>query len=398
MTCSKEDKIAWFKNARFGMFIHWGLYSLIGRGEWVMRHELIPNEEYAKYAAKFDPKKFDADAWAVLAKEAGMKYMVLTTRHHDGFCLYDSAFSDFNSVKTAADRDFVKEYVAACRRAGLGVGLYYSLGDWRYGIPKITGTQEEADEMYAQAHAQVKELMSQYGKIDILWYDGAWCYPSLPDDGPEQVAKFWNAKKLNAMVRKLQPDILINNRSGSPEDFGTPEQHIKPEVRPWECCMTIGNERGWGYLKNDPTVKSAALLIDCLVTASSQGGNYLLNISPKADGTVPAGQVRRLKEIGEWLKVNGKSIYGAVKSEIGGGTVGFCSKVGDKHYLQILRWLGREVVITNVKQKIKSAVLLKNKQKLEVEYLSGDRALLKGLPGKAVDPYCTVVELKLEQK
>jgi len=391
----KKNKIDWFLKARFGMFIHWGLYSLPGRGEWVMYHERIPPEVYAPLADRFNPSRFDPDAWAALAKSTGMEYMVLTTRHHDGFCLFDSKDSDFTSVKTAARRDFVAEYVKACRRAGLKVGLYYSLGDWRFGFPKINDSVDGAARMLRQAHAQVRELMTQYGKIDILWYDGGWCYPSLPDDGQREVARFWKARKLNAMVRELQPHILINNRSGLPEDFGTPEQHIRAEKpgRGWECCMTIGDERGWGYLRYDPTPKTATVLIQTLATCASQGGNFLLNVSPKADGVIPAVQRKTLEKIGLWMKVNAQSIHGTSRAPFGGGSAGMCSAKGKKVYLHVFRWPGRELVLPEVKGNIISAKIVATRKSAIIDKTPDGRVLLRNLPPKPVDKSDTVIEI-----
>ncbi|MCX8183670.1 MAG: alpha-L-fucosidase, partial [Crenarchaeota archaeon] len=224
-----EKRMSWWVEARFGMFIHWGLYAIPARGEWVMYCERIPKNEYARLAQKFNPKRFDADKWVELAKQAGARYMVLTTRHHDGFCLWDSSVSDFTSVKTAARRDFVAEYVEACRKAGMRIGFYYSLLDWRW--PAYWDGPEKNPEGWKEfrnyVHAQVRELLTNYGKIDILWYDGGW--PHSPDA--------WGSEQLNAMVRSLQPEIIINNRSGLPGDFDTPEQRIEVSHRPWEACM-----------------------------------------------------------------------------------------------------------------------------------------------------------------
>ena len=223
------ERMAWFHQARFGMFIHWGLYSVLSRGEWVMLAERIPKEEYAKLAEQFNPGDFSADAWVKLAQEAGMKYIVLTTRHHDGFCLFDSKVSDFTSVKTAAKRDFVAEYVEACRKAGMRVGLYYSLLDWRF--PGYHEGREKnptsTAAMVEQAHSQVKELMGDYGKIDVLWYDGGW----VPGVDVKDVAQYWRAEELNRMVRELQPEIITNNRSGQDEDIDTRNKMLLPQKR-----------------------------------------------------------------------------------------------------------------------------------------------------------------------
>jgi len=388
----------WFHEARFGIFVHWGLYSLLGRGEWVMHVERIPADEYAKLARKFNPKKFDADAWAALAKEAGARYMVLTTRHHDGFCLSDSSASDFTSVKSSAKRDFVAEYVEALRRAGLKIGFYYSLLDWRFpGYFDREAHPESAKALVEQAHAQVKELMTNYGKIDILWYDGGW----VPGLTGEQIADFWRAKELNATVRKLQPHILINNRSGIPEDLDTPEQHVTASApgRGWESCMTMGDSCGWGYVHNNPNFKTVPQLIQYLVTAAAGEGNYLLNVGPKPDGTIRKEEVERLRAIGRWLSVNGESIYGSDRCPFGAGMLGLTTAKGNNAYLHVFRWPKQgELSIPGIKNKIKSATVLSTGQQARIETGSNCRTFLKGLPKMPPDPYDTVVKLVLDGK
>ena len=388
----------WFHEARFGIFVHWGLYSLLGRGEWVMHVERIPADEYAKLARKFNPKKFDADAWAALAKEAGARYMVLTTRHHDGFCLFDSSASDFTSVKSSAKRDFVAEYVEALRRAGLKIGFYYSLLDWRFpGYFDREAHPESAKALVEQAHAQVKELMTNYGKIDILWYDGGW----VPGLTGEQIADFWRAKELNATVRKLQPHILINNRSGIPEDLDTPEQHVTASApgRGWESCMTMGDSCGWGYVHNNPNFKTVPQLIQYLVTAAAGEGNYLLNVGPKPDGTIRKEEVERLRAIGRWLSVNGESIYGSDRCPFGAGMLGLTTAKGNNAYLHVFRWPKQgELSIPGIKNKIKSATVLSTGQQARIETGSNCRTFLKGLPKMPPDPYDTVVKLVLDGK
>ncbi|MBS7609484.1 alpha-L-fucosidase [Candidatus Bathyarchaeota archaeon] len=218
-----REKGMWFREARFSMFIHWGLYSLLGRGEWVMYLEQMPASEYAKLSRKFNPTKFKAEEWVLYAREARMRYMVLTSRHHDGFSLFDSKVSDYTAPKTAAGRDLVEEFIKACHKAGMRVGLYYSLLDWRW--PAYWNGPKKDPEGWSNfleyVHIQVEEICSNYGRLDILWYDGAW--PYAPED--------WKSAELNAKVRKLQPEILINNRSRLPEDFDTPEQYIRARRR-----------------------------------------------------------------------------------------------------------------------------------------------------------------------
>jgi len=394
-----EERLKWFHQARFGIFIHWGLYSIPARGEWVMHVERIPNDEYSKFARQFNPKKFDADTWAQLAKEAGAKYMVLTTRHHDGFCLFDSkkSMGNFTSVQTAAKRDFVAEYVKACRKAGLKVGFYYSWLDWRFpGYHDIKGNPESAKAMVKQANDQIEELMTNYGKIDILWYDGHWV-PNLESD---KIAEFWNAKEVNAMARRLQPHIIINNRSGLDEDLDTPEQHVtasKPG-RGWESCMTMGDSCGWGYIHNNPNFKTVPQLIQNLVTAAAGEGNFLLNIGPKSDGTIRKEEVTRLKAMGKWLAANGESIHGSERCPFGAGMNGTATAKGNNAYLHIFRWPRQgEVSVPNIKNKIKSATVLSTGQKASIE-TAPPRTFIKGLPKTPPDPYDTVIKLVLDGK
>ncbi len=395
---SYEERMKWFHQARFGMFIHWGLYAIPARGEWVMYRERIPAEEYAELANKFNPKKFDADAWASLAKEAGAKYVVLTTRHHDGFCLFDSKVSDFTSVTTAAKRDFVAEYVKAVRKAGLKVGLYYSLVDWRFAGP----LDPEADAkglkaMVKQAHEQVRELLTNYGKIDLMWFDGGW----IPRFTGEEIARFWGARKLLAMIRELQPGIIVNNRSGLEADLDTPEQHVTASApgRAWESCMTMGDRWGWGYVHNNPNFKTVTQLIQHLVTAASGEGNYLLNVGPKADGTIRKDEVTRLRAIGRWLAVNGESIYGSERCPFGAGNVGITTAKGNSAYIHVFRWPKQgEVTVPGIKNKIKSAKVLATGQKAKVVTGSNCRTFFKCLPKTPPDPYDTVIKLVLEGK
>ena len=384
---AQEERMRWWNQARFGMFIHWGVYSIPARGEWVMHVERIPAEEYAPLAQRFKPSRFDADEWVGLAKEAGMKYMVLTSRHHDGYSLFDSHVSDFTSVKTAARRDFAAEYVRACHRAGMRVGFYYSLLDWRWPA-YLAGPQKDPKgfaKLVEYVHAQVRELCTQYGKIDVLWYDGGW-----PHD-----AKAWRSAELNAMVRELQPRIIINNRSQLPEDLDTPEQHIaasKPG-RAWESCMTMNDN--WGYSAGDDNWKSTKQLIMNLARCVSGGGNLLLNVGPKSDGTFPAPSVKRLKEMGAWMKVNGESIYGCGRCPFGGGMIGLTTAKASTVYLHVFRWPGEEACIAGIKNKVRSARLLATGQEAEVVQ-KGDRLFLRGLPRKAPDPLDSVIVMRLQ--
>jgi len=306
------EKMQWWENAKFGMFIHWGLYSIPASGEWTMFNKKISAEDYARFADQFHPKSFNADEWAAIAKSAGMKYMVMVAKHHDGFAMWNSpsSYHHFNSMETAAHTDFVAQYTAACRKAGLGVGIYYSPMDWRFpGYFDPKGQPENAALMKQQAYGQVEELMKNYGKIDILWYDGGW----LSHKGTDaDAAWFWEPLKLNTMVRQYQPDIVINPRSGMFGDFQVNEggAEVKGPILdfPWEKCLSL-NGPSWGYTKAK-NVMSRASLLQMLVNVVDRGGNMLLNVGPDPDGVIPAAHVARLKEVGDWLSKNGESIYG----------------------------------------------------------------------------------------
>jgi alpha-L-fucosidase len=326
-----SDRMDWWHEARFGMFIHWGLYSVAG-GEWEgkrgeliaswLQHEMkIPPDEYAKLTAGFTAEKFKPEEWAALAKKAGMKYAVFTSKHHEGFSLFDSKLSDFDVMNTPAKRDVTKEYLDAFRKEGIRAGLYFSIIDWHHPEFPVAGDHLHPmrdDAAYkAQPrdlakyvdfmHGQVKELVTGYGPLDVMWWDFG--YGWLQGDSIR-------AKELEAMVREHQPGIVMNNRlyenPDNPHgDFATPEQHIPPNGMPgldWETCMTINDT--WGYKPHDLHFKSSTVLIRNLVDIVSKGGNYLLNVGPRPDGTIPEALVERLEDIGKWMDVNGDAIHG----------------------------------------------------------------------------------------
>ncbi len=383
---ASDERMQWWHEARFGMFIHWGVYAIPAHDAWIMYQEHVPFDEYKKLAEQFDPQNYNPAEWVALAKEAGMKYMVITTRHHDGYCLFDSKVSDFTSTKTAAKRDLIAEFADACHEADMPLGFYYSLVDWRFPGVLPHGTRE-ADEVYKplvdQAHAQVKELLTNYGKVDILWYDMLQPYDPV----------LWRSEELNKMARQLQPDIIINDRAGVPADFGTPENRIVAQDNPWEACYSMN--RSWGYTRYDRNFKPVHELIRLLSSCASQGGNFLLNVAPDADGKIDVEFIEPLRAMGSWMKTNGKAIYGAGPSPIGAPNLGMESRVGDKVYLLMQRWPGSTIPLAWYGSKVTSAILLANGQKARIEQ-RGDRVWLHDLPAYPIDPYLNVIELQFD--
>jgi len=402
---SLRERLKWFEQARFGMFIHWGLSSLPRRARGpsggVLGQKLLDADTYAPTARRFRPTNFDPDAWVASAKEAGMKYMVLTTRGHDGFCIFDSKVSDFTSVKTTAGRDFAADFVHACRRGRMKIGFYYSLLDWRF-PGYFKGPEKDPDgwqKCVRYAHAQVRELCTQYGKIDILWYDGGWV-PWAKDVAewwhvsPSDV---WRVRALNREVRKLQPHILINKRGGPVGDWDTPEQHITAAApgRAWESCMTMNDN--WYYRAQDRNWKTTTELIHNLATCAAAGGNYLLDVGPRPDGTVPAPAVKRLKEIGAWIKVNREAIYGSERTGFDPGHVGVASARGNVVYLHVFNWSGEQICLPGVNPRVVSARLLATGRRVGVAQ-DPDRLILYDLPGKAPDEIDTVIALTTQTR
>ncbi|WP_206438396.1 alpha-L-fucosidase [Paenibacillus whitsoniae] len=306
-----EKDLNWWRDARLGMFIHWGAYSIIGRGEWVMHHEQIPQDDYRKIAMSFNPKAFDARQWAKLAKDAGMGYMVMTARHHDGFSLWDSpgSYGQFTTMQANARRDFVKAYTDAAREQGLGVGLYYSPLDWRFpGYFEPVEKYDNALLLKKQAYDQIEELMSRYGKIDILWYDGSWLAHKGSDAGG---AWLWEPIHLNRMVRKYNPKAVINERSGWEGDFSCDEgpHDVNGSIIPfpWEKNFSIAGSWAW---RPENKAMPFERVMDLILNVFIRDGNALLNVTPDQDGVIPEDQVQLFLRIGEWMHANGESVYG----------------------------------------------------------------------------------------
>lgn len=333
----KTERLEWWTEARFGMFIHWGLYAQAARHEWVKKNERIQDEDYQKYFEMFNPDLFDPADWAKKAKAAGMKYAVITTKHHEGFNMFKSDYTDYNITNTPYGKDIIKEWVDAFRKEGLGVGFYYSLIDWHhpeYTIdrvhPQSARTQKEYDELNKDRDMsvyreylknQVREILTNYGKVDILWLD--YSFPGEFGKGRDD----WGSVELLKMVRQLQPEILINDRADVKEywggwDFTTPEQfkvQSWPEENgvkiPWETCQTFSGS--WGYYRDEHTWKDNKQLLVLLIESVSKGGNLLLNVGPTARGTFDYRADKALKEMGDWMKYNSRSIYGCTEAPEG---------------------------------------------------------------------------------
>ena len=381
-----EQRIRWWREARFGMFLHFGLYSVPARGEWLMAVEDIPVAEYEKFSDSFRPQAGSPRQWARVAKSAGMKYVVLTTKHHEGFCLFDTKFTDYCATKRGPKRDIIAEYVDALRAEGLKVGFYFSLMDWHYPDWMRCKVDESARTRFVDfVHGQVRELMTNYGKIDILWYD--MCYPM--DAGG------FESERLNRMVLSLQPNIVVNNRSGLKGDFSTPEQNTNPAAADWESCMTLNDS--WAYAYCDDNWKSARTVISNLVKCSMYGGNYLLDVGPKPEGMLPDQCLRILGEVGEWMKRFGDSIYGSERASVLLSSFGQFTQRGNMLYAHVDWWLRNELVVPGVRAKLLSAHWLDSGKPIPFDQ-SGSHIVLKNVaptPPYSVGP---VIAMEFQEK
>ncbi len=334
-------KMAWWQDAKFGVFCHWGLYALPAKGEWHMFNDHVSPEEYAKLAQQFKPRHYDPDTWAQVARDAGARYFVMTARHHDGFALWNSpgSYGHYDAMHSAAHRDFIAPYVRAMRKAGLKVGLYYSPLDWRfpaYFHPKEL--PDNARSLKRQTWRQTEELMRNYGQIDILWWDGGWLAHKNHD---ADAVWFWESDKLNRMVLQYQPNIVINPRSGWQGDFDI-QEGVQPitgpiRARPWEKAFSL-TQPIWGYAP-DHTMLSADDVIGLLVNAVVRNGNAIVNVGPDADGVIPPREVEVLRDVGRWLKQNGQAIYDTRPGPLQpvDGVYG-TTHAGSRIYVFVLSW------------------------------------------------------------
>jgi len=394
----KDKRMKWWRDAKFGMFIHWGLYAIpagewkgkkvSGIGEWIMHRGHIPKEEYAPLQKQFNPVEYDSKEWVAIAKRAGMKYIVITSKHHDGFCLFDSELTDYDMAGTPYGKDLLRPLADACHREGIQICWYHSIMDWYHPDAKGDRFPKYAEHM----RGQLKELLTNYGTIGVLWFDGEWIGEWTEQQGVE----------LEKYIRSLQPDLIVNNRVGkrkrAPGDFGTPEQHIPATGMPgwdWETCMTMNNT--WGFKKDDHKWKSTEDLLHKLVDIVSKGGNFLLNVGPTAEGKIPAASVERLTEIGQWMDVNGESIYGTSASPFKRLSWGRCTQKPGVLYLHVFDWpIDKRLVVPGLANEITKAHLLADEQAAPLATSRAGEDVVVELPRKALDPIDTVVVLKIE--
>jgi alpha-L-fucosidase len=400
----QRSRLDWFREAKFGLFIHWGVYSQIGREEWARELLQIPWAEYQKYARSFNPVNYNPRDWVKLAREAGVKYIVITSKHHDGFCLFDSAFTENDSLGARIKRDLLGELVQACREENLPIGFYYSIMDWYHPdyLPRRSWEKDRpaggADfKRYVRyMKSQLQELVLKYQPA-ILWFDGEW----------EHKNEDYEAIGIGRMLRQLKPDILINdrlfNRAPGLGDFGTPENYVPAtgwrnedgSLRLWEVCMTM-NFNGWGYNHYETEFRNGPQLIRQLIEIASKGGNLLLNIGPRPDGTIQPEFVERLKQIGNWLRVNGEAIYGSEPSVFNKlPFFGRCTVKGNRLFIHVMGWpQDKKVVLPGLKNKVQKVYFLADRQKLNYSRKGND--LLVQLPDEPLDRVATVVVVDVE--
>ncbi|MCL6535036.1 MAG: alpha-L-fucosidase [Armatimonadetes bacterium] len=383
-----------FRQMRFGMFVHWGIYSLLERGEWVMHQEKIPVSEYEPLMHRFNPVRFNASEWVQLAKHAGMRYITITTKHHDGFCMYDSALTDYKITNTPFKRDVIRELSEACRRANIALLFYYSPLDWHHPAYK-----SDWNAYTRYWHGQVIELVEKYHPMGI-WLDGCW-------DKAENIDKTWRLSELYHTLRKMQPNLLLaNNHHQKPlpdEDIQTYEQELPGENKIGfnpeppsenaliETCMTINNS--WGYNAGDMNHKSAAQLIRILAGCASRDANLLLNVGPKPDGTIQSEHQERLREVGTWLRDYGESIYGTRGKVFSSTPWGGATRTEHRIYLHIWNPPADSQLAIELPLRIKSAKLLRDGTHLT--HRQQERLLTVELPAQLPDSRNTVVALEV---
>lgn len=432
MTSYKTRKTAgdtaWFTHDRFGMFIHFGLYSLPGRHEWVKHRESIPEEKYDEYFRQFNPDMYDPEEWAAQAKAAGMKYAVMTAKHHEGFCLFDTKYTDYKVTNTPYGKDIIKEYAEAFRKAGLHVGLYYSLIDWHHpdfpiDVMHPRRNDENAEELdkgrdmkkYAKyMRNQVTELLTNYGKIDVIWFDFSYNSNNWPKDDVKLWMQYggfkskneWESEKLIETVRQLQPDIIINNRTDIDQDLWTPEQFqptewVKDEktgeLLTWEACQTFSGS--WGYHRDEMTWKSPEMLINLLIDTVALGGNLIMNVGPTARGYLDSRAENALGVYAKWMKYNSRAVYGCTMAEpefsAPGGTVLTQSTDSKRLYLHLQKYPFGKINVKNLDGKIEYAQFLHDGSEILFDGEKDGSVSFK-LPAVKPDVVVPVIEIILK--
>ncbi len=415
----------WFVHDRFGLFIHWGIYALPGRHEWVKNREEITGEDYRRYFDHFDPDLYDPQLWARCAKKAGMKYLVVTTKHHDGFCLWDSKLTGYKAPNTPAKRDLLTPMVEAFREEELKVGFYHSLIDWHHPEFPVDALHPRRNDLVFRAqasgrdvrnyaeylHGQVRELLTGFGRIDLLFLDFSYSDRAL-EWGSGKGKADWQSEKLFAMARALMPGILINNRAEVPGDYTTPEQYqprawINVDGRPvvWEACQTLNGS--WGYDRDNLDWKPVDMLVRMLIDTVSKGGNLILNVGPTARGEFDPRAVATLEGIGAWMRLHDRSISGANQSEFAAPTGCRYTQRGDRLYLHLFEWPFRHVHLEGLKDRVAYAQLLNDGSEIQ-RYTPpksaanttpaglGDDLLTLVLPVQRPDVAVPVIELFLK--
>ena len=411
----REARMKWWTDARFGMFIHWGLYALPARHEWVKNHEKITDEAYQKYFDRFDPDLYNPREWARAAKNAGMRYIVITSKHHEGFCLWDSKYTDYKAPNTPAGRDLLKPLVEAARAEGLKIGFYYSLLDWHnpnytvdschpmWGNKDFMEKAKNRDFSKYQEYLynQVKELMTEFGTIDVLFMD--FSFPGKDGKGRND----WQSEKLIKMIRELQPGIIVDDRLDLLDvpggwDYRTPEQEMPTDwvtvdgkPVPWETCQTFSGS--WGYYRDETSWKSVHQLIGMLIETVSKGGNLILNVGPTARGTFDKRAMDRLQGMGEWMKVNNRSIYGCTQAPAEFKTPKDClltyNTAAKRLYVHVLSWPIDVLRLEGYAGKVKYAQLLHDAS--EIRYTEeGAEPAAAAAGGKGAKP-ANVLTLQL---
>ncbi|MCB0011720.1 MAG: alpha-L-fucosidase [Anaerolineales bacterium] len=416
----------WFVHDRFGLFIHWGIYALGARHEWVKSVEKLDDAYYQRYFDYFDPDLYDPRIWAREARNAGMKYFVVTSKHHDGFCLWDSDLTDYKATNTPYGKDLLQPMVDAFRDEGLKVGFYHSLIDWHHPDFPVDGFHPQRDDLEFRAanqhrairnyvpylHGQTRELLSRFGKLDIMWFDFSYAdrdWGWAKGNGKDE----WEAEKLMHMVREMQPGIMVNDRMGIPGDFKTPEQYqpqawltVNGQRVIWEACQTFSGS--WGYHRDESSWKSPEMLVQLLVDTVSKGGNLLLNVGPTGRGELDARALERLRAMGEWMRLHSRSIYGCTASDFTPPPDCRYTQNGNRLYLHLFAWPYKHVHLPGLAGRVAYAQLLNDASEIKFWEIDPHQeaqnmtirgeagALTLGLPVLKPDVTVPVIELFLK--